>query len=135
MMLSPELRRFAMTKPDPKQTRDQVSDLNPSSLPRCQLFNPPQPSALKTAVGVEKPYPTWGDIGQFWKSRKGHSLGGVQPDPLYGTEDNRTNGAQSPQRLERAIEKLAYQRSFSATRGPRMTSPPGLQKKKSGDAQ
>lgn len=57
---------FAMTKPDPKQTWDQVAGLDPSSLPRCQLFNAPS-SALSAAAGVEKPYPTWGDIGQFGK--------------------------------------------------------------------
>jgi hypothetical protein len=51
---------FAMIRPDPKQSWDQVSKLDPTTLPACQLFNPPQP-ALTATAGGRRP-PTWGDI-------------------------------------------------------------------------
>jgi hypothetical protein len=51
---------FAMVRPDPKKTWDQVSKLDPKALPACQLFNPPN-AALSAAPGARKA-PTWGDI-------------------------------------------------------------------------
>jgi hypothetical protein len=51
---------FAMEKPDPKKTWDQVSGLDPKTLPLCQLFNPPAgaPAAAAAAHGSR----SWGDI-------------------------------------------------------------------------
>jgi hypothetical protein len=53
---------FAMIKPDPKATWDQVSGLDPKTLPACQLFNPPN-AAAPAAAGAARA-PTWGDIGR-----------------------------------------------------------------------
>jgi hypothetical protein len=39
---------FAMVKPDPAATWDQVDKLDPTSLPPCQLFTPPLPQATKS---------------------------------------------------------------------------------------
>jgi hypothetical protein len=47
-------------KPNPKTTWDQVSGLDPKTLPACQLFNPP---AGPTAAATKRP-PTWADIGR-----------------------------------------------------------------------
>ncbi|WP_198956117.1 hypothetical protein [Archangium sp. Cb G35] len=53
---------FAMIRPDPAKTWDQVSGLDPKTLPRCQLFDPPNtPNAL---LKSGKPAPTWGTIGR-----------------------------------------------------------------------
>ena len=52
---------FAMIKPDPKTTWDQVNKLDPKTLPPCQLFDPPA-SAL--AVPNTGRAPTWGNIGK-----------------------------------------------------------------------
>lgn len=51
---------FAMIKPDPKKTWDQVSKLDPKSLPACQLFNPP--AELAGAAAAAPRAPTWGDL-------------------------------------------------------------------------
>ena len=48
---------FAMVKPDPAQTWDQVDKLDPATLPQCQLFNPPAPEALARPPG--HPAGTW----------------------------------------------------------------------------
>lgn len=49
-------------RPDPARTWDQVSGLDPATLPRCHLFNP-QTNALQ---GMAAPrHPTWGDIGRW----------------------------------------------------------------------
>lgn len=54
---------FAMIKPDPAKTWDQVSGLDPKTLPKCQLFNPPSGTdAMLMKSG--KPAPTWGTIGR-----------------------------------------------------------------------
>ena len=50
---------FAMVKPDPKKTWDQVSKLDPKTLPKCQLFDPPKEM---TGASSAKQHPTWGDI-------------------------------------------------------------------------
>lgn len=50
---------FAMVRPNPKTTWDQVSGLDPKTLPPCQLFNPP--SAAIGAMNVKRA-PTWGDL-------------------------------------------------------------------------
>jgi hypothetical protein len=52
---------FAMIKPDPRQTWDQVSGLDVAALPKCALFDPPSLAALN--VGGRRP-PTWADIGR-----------------------------------------------------------------------
>jgi hypothetical protein len=51
---------FAMVKPNPKTTWDQVSGLDPKTLPACQLFNPP----AGPAAAATKRAPTWADIGR-----------------------------------------------------------------------
>jgi len=55
---------FRAEQPDPAQTWDQVSGLDPDTLPACQLFDPPTDSAL--LKGQQKQAPTWADIGR-WK--------------------------------------------------------------------
>lgn len=56
---------FKAVKPDPAKTWDQVKNLDPATLPQCQLFNPPQNSnGLKAE---QKQAPTWGDIGRWNK--------------------------------------------------------------------
>ncbi|HSK73269.1 MAG TPA: hypothetical protein VK892_16335, partial [Pyrinomonadaceae bacterium] len=57
---------FKVVKPDPAQTWDQVSKLDPATLPPCQLFDPPKDSEL--LMGQEKRSPTWGDIGRWKKN-------------------------------------------------------------------
>ena len=52
---------FAMTRPDPKKTWEQVSGLDPKTLPACQLFNPP-PDETAGLARAEPKAPTWGDI-------------------------------------------------------------------------
>ncbi|HEY0371774.1 MAG TPA: hypothetical protein VGD79_07215 [Thermoanaerobaculia bacterium] len=61
---------FSATQPDPKQTWDQVSGIDPSTLPLCQLFDPPKdvpPQGVVGAVAPVKRAPTWGDIGRWPK--------------------------------------------------------------------
>jgi len=62
---------FAMVRPDPAKTWDQVKGLDPKTLPDCQLFNPPAPSGamMNAAPGAKatprkKKAPTWGNIGR-----------------------------------------------------------------------
>jgi hypothetical protein len=50
---------FAMVRPDPAKTWAQVSKLDPSQLPPCQLFNPRGLSAA-----AARRAPSWGDIGK-----------------------------------------------------------------------
>lgn len=57
---------FAIVRPDPAKTWGQVSNLDPSKLPACQLFNPP-PSVTAGATnpgGSSAAIPTWGSIGR-----------------------------------------------------------------------
>jgi hypothetical protein len=58
-IVSQNYTNFAMVRPDPKKTWDQVSKLDPKTLPACQLFNPP--SSALMAAGARKA-PTWADI-------------------------------------------------------------------------
>jgi hypothetical protein len=53
---------FAMVKPDPAKTWDQVAKLDPKTLPACRLFNPPNAAASSAygKAGVR----TWADIGR-----------------------------------------------------------------------
>jgi hypothetical protein len=51
---------FAMVRPDPKTTWDQVAHLDVKTLPQCQLFNPP--ASLVGAAAAAKRAPTWGDL-------------------------------------------------------------------------
>jgi hypothetical protein len=55
---------FAMIKPDPAKTWDQVSGLDPNTLPKCQLFNPPSSGTDTRLLESGKPAPTWGTIGR-----------------------------------------------------------------------
>jgi hypothetical protein len=50
---------FAMVRPNPNTTWDLVNQLDPKSLPPCQLFNPPT-EMLSTPTGSRAP--TWSDI-------------------------------------------------------------------------
>jgi hypothetical protein len=63
-IVSQNYTNFTMTKPDPAKTWDQVKNIDPNSLPLCQLFDPP--STMLTAT--PKQAPTWGDIGR-WRGR------------------------------------------------------------------
>lgn len=62
---------FAPVKPDPVKTWDQVAGLDPKTLPRCQLFDPPPSASQVTGAkpaglasgAPQPPPPTWGDIG------------------------------------------------------------------------
>jgi hypothetical protein len=58
---------FAMVRPNPATTWDQVKDLDPAKLPKCQLFNPPpeaNPHRLDAVAGPPKKIPMWGNIGR-----------------------------------------------------------------------
>jgi hypothetical protein len=50
---------FAMIRPDPKTTWDQVNKLDPKTLPACQLFNPPTGALAVPNAGRAS---TWGNI-------------------------------------------------------------------------
>lgn len=54
---------FAMVRPDPTKTWDQVAKMCTGNVPRCELFNPPASGDGK-ALGAEqaREAPTWGDI-------------------------------------------------------------------------
>lgn len=58
---------FKSVKP-PAETWAKVTGVDPASLPKCQLFNPPSDAAEKGVVGdaPQKRAPTWADIGR-WK--------------------------------------------------------------------
>lgn len=64
-IVSQNYTRFEKQRPDPKKTWDQVKGLDVSTLPYCQLFDPPKDSALLAVDG--KTWPTWSDIGR-WKN-------------------------------------------------------------------
>lgn len=53
---------FAMVKPDASKTWDQVRGLDPKTLPKCQLFDPPSGTTFMLESG--KRVPTWGTIGR-----------------------------------------------------------------------
>jgi hypothetical protein len=44
-IISQNYTDFAMLKPDPAKTWAKVQNLDPRTLPKCQLFKPPQHSA------------------------------------------------------------------------------------------
>jgi hypothetical protein len=60
-IVSQNYTNFAMIKPDPKTTWDQVNKLDPKTLPACQLFNAP---AGVMAVPNTGRAATWGNIGK-----------------------------------------------------------------------
>ena len=60
-IVSQNYTNFAMIKPDPSSTWDQVNKLDPKTLPQCQLFNPPA-GAMAAPSSVRGP--TWGNIGK-----------------------------------------------------------------------
>ena len=57
---------FKVVQPNPAETWDQVNKLDPTSLPQCQLFDPPKDSKL--LEGTTKQAPTWSDIGRWKKT-------------------------------------------------------------------
>jgi hypothetical protein len=59
---------FQTVKPNPAETWDQVKDLDPNTLPQCQLFTPPSDS--KMVQGTQERAPTWADIGRVSKAVK-----------------------------------------------------------------
>jgi hypothetical protein len=67
-MVSQNYLDFAMVKPDPAQTWNEVAGLDPATLPRCRLFDPP-PEAFADGVATSegsaaRSYPpTWGTLG------------------------------------------------------------------------
>jgi hypothetical protein len=69
-IVSQNYTNFSATQPPP-ETWAEVAGLDPDTLPRCQLFDPPA-SAQATVTGEvssaegAKRAPTWGDIGR-WK--------------------------------------------------------------------
>jgi len=71
--VSQNYSNFAATQPSPDIWAE-VSGIDPTTLPACQLFDPPATAdgssnaALKAGGGEPKRAPTWGDIGR-WKPR------------------------------------------------------------------
>ncbi|HXC54174.1 MAG TPA: hypothetical protein VNU97_02680 [Rhizomicrobium sp.] len=56
---------FAMVQPDPTTTWDQVAGLDPSTLPLCQLFDPPPADNGGLQAMAPAPHaPTWADLGR-----------------------------------------------------------------------
>lgn len=55
---------FAATQPPP-DTWSQVAGLDPDTLPKCQLFDPPAEPQTTAALGAAQRAPTWGDIGRW----------------------------------------------------------------------
>ncbi|HVR99829.1 MAG TPA: hypothetical protein VMW27_24610 [Thermoanaerobaculia bacterium] len=57
---------FAMVRPDPAKTWDQVKGLDPKTLPPCQLFDPPSPpeGMVGATARPKAKAPTWGSIGR-----------------------------------------------------------------------
>jgi hypothetical protein len=66
-IVSQNYTNWAPTQPNPAQTWDQVAGLDPSTLPACQLFDPPQNTHLLGATPAQAP--TWGHIGR-WRPRR-----------------------------------------------------------------
>jgi len=58
-IVSQNYTNFAIVRPDPKTTWDQVAHLDVKTLPQCQLFNPPADLA---AAAAAKRALTWGDL-------------------------------------------------------------------------
>ncbi len=54
---------WAPTQPDPARTWNQVSGLDPATLPACQLFDPPAGNRMLGATPARAP--TWGHIGRW----------------------------------------------------------------------
>jgi hypothetical protein len=62
-IVSQNYSNFAMVRPDPKTTWDQVIHLDPKKLPGCHLFEQlPPATAVATAPDGTHP-PTWGSLG------------------------------------------------------------------------
>lgn len=61
-IVSQNYTSFRADKPDPKQTWDEVSGLDPETLPECQLFDPPSEATQSLKAG--EPVRTWGTIGR-----------------------------------------------------------------------
>jgi hypothetical protein len=54
---------WAAVRPDPARTWDQVSGLDPATLPRCHLFDPQTDGLLQGETAPR--HPTWGHIGRW----------------------------------------------------------------------
>ena len=68
-IVSQNYTSFAPVRPDPAKTWNQVSGLDPATLPACHLFDPvssPKDALMGKSVGARAP--TWGDIGR-WRKR------------------------------------------------------------------
>ena len=63
-IVSQNYTNWTPTKPDPATTWAQVENIDPDTLPLCQLFDPPSTLLMATP----KAAPTWGDIGR-WRGR------------------------------------------------------------------
>ena len=61
-IVSQNYTNFTAAKPDPAKTWDQVRHLDISTLPKCQLFDPP--SSSEELLQGTKRAPTWKDIGR-----------------------------------------------------------------------
>ena len=64
-IVSQNYTNFAMVRPDPASTWDQVGRMCVGDVPRCELFDPPAPDeASSTAPGAGNGVqpPSWGDI-------------------------------------------------------------------------
>lgn len=60
-IISQNYTHFARVRPEPAKTWDLVSGLDPQTLPKCQLFNPPSEFRL-TKPG--RPARSWGHLGR-----------------------------------------------------------------------
>lgn len=72
-MVSQNYTGFRATRPDPAVYAD-VADLDPATLPVCELFDPPDSADVFAAEGAGPRPPTWADIGRA--SERGSERGG-----------------------------------------------------------
>lgn len=57
---------WSATRPDPARTWNQVSGLNPATLPACQIMTQPSSAMLAaSATQGQRLMPTWSDIGRW----------------------------------------------------------------------
>ncbi|PVX30397.1 hypothetical protein DD559_14465 [Sphingomonas pokkalii] len=64
--VSQNYTNFSVTQPS-QDIWGEVAGIDPTTLPACQLFNPPEaaPQGLTTSAAPAKRAPTWGDIGRW----------------------------------------------------------------------
>jgi len=68
-IVSQNYTNWRATRPDPNRTWATVSGLDPATLPRCQLFDPPTSGAQRLLGATPPRHPTWGHIGR-WRNRR-----------------------------------------------------------------